>query len=307
MMSSLMLEYRIPFGGDEARICSYGDSRVVVLPVPLETTTTYVKGTKYGPEAILRASENMELYDEELDAEIFRIGISTISPMQLSQVRSTIPHRSARSVGQNQKRALRQIERKIETILDDGKFPVILGGEHSITPAAVSACAKKYRKLVVVQLDAHADLRESYLGSRDNHACAMARVLEICPAVQIGIRSMCGKEAEWIKGKRKKNWILFASEMQKKGWMEKALSRIQGHVYLTIDLDYFDPSIVPSVGTPEPGGGEWYPTLSFFKKLCKKATVVGFDVVELCPRRGEPASDFLAAKLIYKLLGYIHL
>ena len=277
-----------------------------MLQVPYEKTTTYRKGTKNGPDAILEASENMELYDEELDLEIFKIGIYTLRPLNIK----------VKTPGS----ALEIIEKKVERLLNDEKFPVILGGEHAITVAAVSAFKRKYRNITVVQLDAHADLRDQYLGSKFNHACTMARVLEKCQVVQIGIRSISAEEYITIKGKnetlkksplmyssrhRKNNWILFASDMIDNRWINKILTKINGSVYLTIDLDYFDPSIMPSVGTPEPGGGTWYPTLRFLRKLSKKATIVGMDLVELCPRKGSPAPNFLAAKLAYKLLGYI--
>ena len=320
-----MQKDRIMFGGEEAVISSYNDSRIVILPVPYEATTTYGKGTKDGPDAILKASENVELYDEEIDVEIYKMGIYTVPALRFAPGDDRSKRRpKKRPAGGNikfqrssQESALKQIERKVEALLHDGKFPVILGGEHSITPPAVSAFKKKYRDLTVVQMDAHADLRESYLGSKSNHACAMARVAEICPIVQIGVRSMSVEESKRIHfpGMRtkkeksrhgRKNWILFAADMQDERWIDRVLEKIDGKIYLTIDLDYFDPSIMPSVGTPEPGGGEWYPTLGFLKKLAKKARVVGFDVVELCPQKGNPASDFLAAKLIFKILGYIH-
>ena len=297
-----MSNKRIVFGGEEAVISSYEHSRVVIMPVPYEATTTYGKGTKHGPDAILRASENVELYDEEIDAEIFKVGIYTVPAMRFPS------SNDFKSKASRQKSALQQIGKKVEIFIHDGKFPVILGGEHSITPPAVSAFKKKHGDLMVIQFDAHADLRDSYLGSKHNHACAMARVIEMCPIMQIGIRSMSVEESERIKGSRSRdeNWILFAADMQNREWIDTTLSTIHGKVYLTIDLDYFDPSIMPSVGTPEPGGGEWYPTLEFLKKLSKKAQIVGFDVVELCPQKGNAASDFLAARLIYKLLGYIH-
>lgn len=297
---------KICFGGEDNYINSYDRSKVVLLPVPYEKTTTYQKGTKNGPEAILNASEHMELYDEELDLEIFKIGVYTVPPLNLKT--------------QKPESALRIIEKNIEDLLNDDKFPVLLGGEHTISFAAVSAFRKRYKNLTTIQLDAHADLRDRYLGSKFNHACTMARVVEKCPVVQIGIRSLSVEESLRIKGEnktfkkspfmypsrhRKKNCILFASDMKDHEWISKILTKINGPIYLTIDLDYFDPSIMPSVGTPEPGGGLWYVTIQFLKLLSKKANIVGFDLVELCPQKGNPSSDFLAAKLIYKLLGYI--
>jgi agmatinase len=297
---------KIWFGGEDNFNRSYEKSQVVVLPLPYERTTTYQKGTKKGPRAILEASENMELYDEELDREIFQIGIYTLPPLNIT--------------AKKPEPAIKQIEKKVAHIIKEGKLPVILGGEHTITVGAVSAFKKKYKKLTVVQLDAHADLRNQYLGSRFNHACTMARVLEQYPVVQIGIRSMSAEEGRMIRGQsgtvkksphmyrhhgRKENWILFASDMTEPGWIGKILSKIDGPVYLTIDLDYFDPSIMPAVGTPEPGGLRWYPTLRFLKRLSKKTRILGFDLVELCPRGNNLAPDFLAAKLAYKLLGYI--
>ncbi len=297
---------KIWFGGEDNLVCSYEKSQVVVLPLPYEKTTTYQKGTKKGPRAILQASENMELYDEELDREISEIGIYTLPFLKLA--------------GKKPESAVKEIEKRVAQIIKREKFPVILGGEHTITVGAVSAFKKKYKKLTVVQLDAHADLRSQYLDSRFNHACTMARVSEQYPVVQIGIRSMSAEEGTLIRGKvgpikrgprmyrclrRMENWILFASDMTEPGWIKKILSKINGSVYLTIDLDYFDPSIMPAVGTPEPGGLQWHPTLRFLKQLSKKTNIVGFDIVELCPQEGNPAPDFLAAKLAYKLIGYI--
>ncbi|MEW5807084.1 MAG: agmatinase [Acidobacteriota bacterium] len=318
------LRKRRVFGGEEAVIGGYEQSRVAVLPVPYEATTTYGKGTRNGPEAILRASENMELYDEEIGAEIFKIGIHTLPPLSFKSkdlLPGAIKH-GGRVGREGCKSAFELIEDRVRSLLNDGKFPAILGGEHSITPSVVSAFMSglKHCDLTVVQLDAHADLRDSYLGSKFNHACAMARVTEMCHAVQIGIRSMSFEESQKIKISSRRaesknpfmyqtepgrNWIVFASDMQDEGWIDKILPKIYGKVYLTIDLDYFDPSIMPSVGTPEPGGGHWHHTLEFLKKLSKKTHIVGLDVVELCPQRGNPASDFLAARLISKVLGYI--
>lgn len=297
---------KIWFGGEDNFIRSYEKSQVVVLPLPYEKTTTYQKGTKKGPRAILEASENMELYDEEFDWEIFKIGIYTLSPMKITVKKP--------------ESAMKQIEKKVAHIIKGKKLPVLLGGEHTLTVGAISAFKKIYKKLTVVQLDAHADLRDEYLGSKFNHACTMARVSELYPVVQIGIRSMSAEEGSIIRGKsgpvnksprmyrwrgRRENWILFASDMTEPGWIRNILAKIDGPVYLTIDLDYFDPSVMPAVGTPEPGGLQWHPTLHFLKRLNKKTRIVGFDLVELCPRAKNPASDFLAAKLAYKLIGYI--
>jgi agmatinase len=261
-------------------------AKIVVVPVPFDGTSTWVKGADKGPAAIIEASANMELYDIESGSEPFKHGIYTAEP--ISEKKS--PEKLAAMV-----------EASVSNILERKKFPVLLGGEHSISIGAIQACAKKYENLSVLQLDAHADTREIYDGSKYNHACVMARARELCSIVQVGTRSMDSCEVK----KQDKSRIFFAENIQgRSDWHNKAISKLCRKVYLTIDLDVFDPGILPSTGTPEPGGLGWYEVLDFLKKVIGTRELVGLDVVELCPNKQEKSSDFLAAKLIYKLLSY---
>ena len=261
-------------------------SKVVILPVPYDGTSTWGKGADIGPEAILEASANMELYDIETASEVYKKNIFTAKPV----IEKGVPEKM-----------VKKVELAASEFLKQNKFVVTLGGEHSVTAGAVSAYAKKFKNLSVLQLDAHSDLRPEYHGSKYNHACVMSRVRELCPIVQVGIRSMDIIEKPFIDKTR----VFFAENIYNKtSWMDKAISKLTDQVYITIDLDVFDPSVLSSTGTPEPGGLGWYQVLDFFKKVIKKKNVVGFDVVELCPNKNEKSSDFLAAKLIYKLLSY---
>jgi agmatinase len=266
----------------EPEYYGYKKSKFVVIPCPHETTTSYGKGTKRGPAAILRASQEVEWFDEELGYEPYLKGwVFTEKPLAVSRLPSAVSR-----------------------ILKDQKIPVILGGEHSITPFAVKAVAEKYKNLSVLQLDAHADLRDSYDGSKNSHACAMRRVLEICPVVQVGIRSLSVEEWEWANKTGQINKIHFAEKLE---LVEKIEDQLHKNVYISVDVDVFDPSVIPSTGTPEPGGMFWYEVLDVLKGVCATKNVVGFDVVELAPRKGDNAPDFTVAKLIYKLMGFLNL
>ena len=258
----------------------------VIIPVAYDGTSTWMKGADKGPQAIIEASANMELYDIETDSEVYKRGIYTeeaiggdITSREMIDAVSTV----------------------VRYWLEEGMFPVIVGGEHSVTIGAIEAHAGHCEDLTVLQLDAHADLKDEYNGSKHNHACVMARAKELCPIVQVGIRSMDSSEKESIK----KSAIFLAKDIYNNiEWIKKVVSALSDNVYITIDLDVFDPSIMPSTGTPEPGGLLWYDVLALLKAVCKKKTVVGFDVVELCPDGSNKAPDFTAAKLIYKLLSY---
>ena len=264
-------------------LTKYENAYFVVVPVPYEKTTSYGKGTKNGPSAICKASEQVELYDEELGREVYFKGIATVKSIE----------------------DLTKLEKETEKILLDKKFPIILGGEHSISVAPIRVCKKFYKDLSVVHFDAHADLRDKYEGTRQSHACVMRRVCEgFIPIVQIGIRNHSKEEAEFIKSARLKK-PFYAYEMYNSdSWMDEALKLLTNNVYISFDVDVFDPSIMPSTGTPEPGGMNWYQVVTFFKKLCTAKNVIGADFVELAPLDGCPAPDFTVAKLIYKLIGY---
>lgn len=278
-----------PFGGDEAA-STFDDAGVAVLPVPYEATVSYGGGTAKGPEAILRASTQVELYDEQLASEPFHAGIFT-DPML--DVDGTTEH------------VVRRIETRFGELMDAGKWVVMLGGEHAITPGGVAAAASRHPELTVVQLDAHADLRQQYAGDRWSHACAMARCVDLgVPITAIGIRNYCVDEAQWIRQGIPGYRTVHAWEMEHETWIERALDGLdEKPVYLTIDLDYFDPSVIPATGTPEPGGGAWWPTLRFLDRLIKRTNVVACDLVELAPSPGLHHADFTAARLAYKLIG----
>ncbi|EQB63129.1 MAG: hypothetical protein RBG1_1C00001G0708 [candidate division Zixibacteria bacterium RBG-1] len=264
-------------------------SKFVILPVPYEQTTTFKTGTKNGPQAIISASREVELFDEELEFEPHTIGIATLQDMEVTALG---PEKMSQRIYQTAKKLVSQ-----------NKFVIMLGGEHSITYGLVKAYQKKYKDLTVLQLDAHADLRESYQDNKFSHACAMKRVWEICPVVGVGIRNL--SEAEFRFVKQKKINLFYARDLQNYGtYYDEIVNSLSNNVFLTFDLDYFDPSIMPAVGTPEPGGLYWYETLELLKKVIQKKNLVGFDVVELSPLPGNVAPDFLAAKLIYKLISY---
>lgn len=281
------------FGGLSEEDSRYETSRAVIFPVPLERTTTYERGTCNGPAAILAASRNLETYDEELALEPYKqIGIHTLPPIDTMD--GTLDE------------VITELFTAELALLDDGKFPVVLGGEHSLTPPLVTAMTKKYKDLTVLQIDAHADLRDEYQSNPASHACAMRRVVELCPAVQVGIRSLSDEEAKAIPNLRTKiYWAKDISRAPLKSWIAKVLADLSPSVYLTIDLDGFDPSIIPATGTPEPGGLDWYQVTSLIRAVASHKKIVGMDVVELLPQPGDHASAFLAAKLVYKTLGYV--
>ncbi|HDL18993.1 MAG TPA: agmatinase [Bacteroidetes bacterium] len=280
----------VNFLGLEPEYSGLSQSRYCIYTVPFERTTTYGKGTGFGPEAILIASQQVELYDEELNAEPFRSGIATHPGLRFPADKPT-------------ETCFAEITDQVVSLLDEDRFVIGLGGEHSVSFSLIRAYRQKYPQLTILQLDAHADLRQSYRGSPLNHACVMARIHEMVPAVGIGIRSLSRQEADLIRRERLPVW--FACRMREDaGWEEEALAAVQEPVYVTIDVDFFDPSIMPATGTPEPGGFFWRETLRFLRKLFSAKQVVGFDVMELAPQANFHAADFLTAKLVYKLIGY---
>lgn len=261
-------------------------SPIVVLPVAYDGTSTWGKGADNGPEAILDASANMELFDIETNSEVYLKGIHTAQLLKDFETPDAM---------------VQAVKSETARFLQKGKFVVTLGGEHSVTIGAVYAYAEKYQDLTVLQLDAHTDLRPEYEGSRFNHACVMARVAEHLPFVQVGIRSMDVAEKDSLPAKR----VFFAENIHDNTtWIDDVIKQLSPNVYITIDLDVLDPSIMPSTGTPEPGGMLWYQVLDLLKTVNAHSNIVGFDVVELSPNKMNKAPDFLAAKLVYKLLSY---
>ncbi len=279
----------VSFGGTRPETLSYDDSQVVILPIPLDRTTSYLAGTRHGPHEILVASSHLELWDEELNTDIHGIGLYTLPEMEL-------PFDDLAQV-------MDEIERVTGEIVDKGKFPVVLGGEHSITPAVVRGVARQHPSLSVLQIDAHADLRDSFMGSRFNHACAMRRVLETAPCTQVGIRSLSTEEADAIPALA--THIFYDVQLrQMPDWIDRVVASLRDPVYITIDCDGLDPALMPAVGTPEPGGLSWYETLALLRAVIARRRVVGVDLVELCPIPGMVAPNFLCAKLVYKILTY---
>ncbi len=265
----------------------YATAKIVILPVPYDETSTWMKGADRGPAAIIDASHNMYLYDIDTDSEVYKKGIHTDDPV----IEKSTPEAMVRAV---RTRAARH--------LDADKFVVTLGGEHSVTVGAVEAHAERYPNLSVLQLDAHADLQDEFNGSRYNHACVMARVRELCPVVQAGIRSLDAAERAVADQGR----LFLAEDIHgRRDWMDRAVSLLSDEVYVTIDLDAFDISIMPATGTPEPGGLLWYDVIDLLKKVAGSKKIIGFDVVELCTNPYARQCDYLAAKLVYRLLSYI--
>lgn len=268
----------------------YEDARAVVVPVPYERTVSYGAGTAKGPAAILAASEYVELYDEVLREEPYRKGIHTAAPVE---------------AGSDDPSAIVDVlEEAAARLFADGKFPVFLGGEHALTTGPVRAAKAAFDDLSVLQLDAHADLREEYQGSPWSHAAVMRRVWDLgVPAVPVGIRAVSVEEAEFIA---EHDLPVFWSHRIAQGheWMETALNALSDTVYVTFDVDWFDPSLVPATGTPEPGGGLWHETMRFLGRVFEEKTVVGMDVVELAPIEGLHAPDFVVARLVHRAIGY---
>jgi agmatinase len=277
------------FGGAVPDPRSFEDSRAVVLPVPVDRTTSYAPGTRNGPREILQASSHMELWDDEVGVDIHGVGIFTLPEMEL-------PFGELDPL-------MQEIRRVASEILVRDKFLVSLGGEHSITPPLVAAAAERYPGLTVLQIDAHADLRDSYMGTRHNHACAMRRSLEFARVVQVGIRSLSTEEAQAVGSLN--TTIFYDGTMRRDpDWITQVVGSLTGPVYITIDVDGMDPAIMPSTGTPEPGGLSWYEMLALLRATISHHHVVGCDVVELSPIPGLLAPNFLCAKLIYKMLTY---
>lgn len=262
----------------------YAKAHFVVLPVPYDGTSTFIKGADKGPQAIIDASDSIELYDVEEDIEIHTFGIHTA------------PFVNELNTPENMVNAVYQ---RVLKYISNNKIVALLGGEHSVSIGSIQAHVEKYPNLSVLQLDAHADLRESYHDSIYNHACVMKRAQEITNLVQVGIRNVCIEEKPYIHPQK----IFYAHQMRfDNSWMNKAIDQLSDYVYLTIDLDCFDPSVLPSTGTPLPGGMTWWQVLDFIDKVNQTKHIVGFDIVELCPNPLEKSSDVLASVLTYKIM-----
>lgn len=290
------LPWELPhtFLGLDEEASAFDDAAAVILPVPYESSTSYGGGTRAGPAAIIEASRFLELYDQEFDAEVGpALGVHTLPAVELTRAGGVA--------------AMEELRRVHDAVLDAAgeRFVVMLGGEHAVSgPAVLSHAARHDERLTVLQLDAHADLRAAYEGSPASHASVMARVIDTVDVVGVGLRAVSAEEIEVARAHDGVTMFWADDMWSNDDWMDAALEALGPKVYLTFDVDYFDPSLVPSTGTPEPGGGDWYRTLRFLRRVFAEREVVGADIVELAPIPGLHAPDFLVAKLLYKLLGY---
>lgn len=276
----------------ESSLCDYKNSKFVIQQVPYEHTSSYLEGSAKGPAAIVSASHFVEFYDEELDTETYKkCGISTLAAIDFND-----------KVDAD---AIDLIEQETKQLIQDGKYVVSLGAEHTVTLGFVKAHAAKYPDLTVLQIDAHSDLRSTYHDNPYSHASVMARIHDLdIRLVQIGIRAQCKEESDLIKSANNIH-TFYAHHIRKNvNWMTDAISKMGDHVYLTIDADGFDPAVIPAVGTAEPNGLFWVETLEFLRRVFKEKKVVGFDVVECAPMEGSILSEYTLAKLVYRLIGY---
>ncbi len=286
------MEKSMNFGGVDLEGRGLEHARFVVVPVPYDLTSTYQAGSRKGPAAILDASANMELYDEELGVETYRVGgIYTMAPLDIDARGPEI--------------MVQTVHRAVAPIASSGKIPVVLGGEHSVTIGAVQAVKDSCPSLSVLQFDAHADLRDSYQGSAYSHASVGRRIHELCPLVQVGVRSMSVEEAQFI---REEKVCTFPPDFVKNDpdLIKKICGNLSKDIYVTLDIDVLDPSVMPATGTPEPGGILWDDLIRLIRGISEHCKIRGFDIVELCPIPGMIAPDFTAAKLAYRIMGYIN-
>lgn len=273
------------YGDFTAAETMYETAAIAILPVPYDGTSTWIKGADKGPEALLEASYNLEFYDIETDSEVYKRGIATLPPV--------LTNESPESMSAD-------VQQRMETIFADGKFPVLIGGEHSVSIGAFRAAAKHYPHFSILQLDAHSDMRDEYEGSSHNHACVMARAKEVCDSItQVGIRSSAIEEKKNICPERTFYIHRIHTEAD---WMQQVSAQLKEKVYITIDLDVLDPAYMPSTGTPEPDGLTYKQVMDLLRIVTQNHEVIGLDVVELCPNEYNKAPDFLAAKLIYQFL-----
>ena len=272
------------FGGLSARYSNYKNSKIVIIPVPFDKTSSWIKGSNKGPGAIINASRNMELYDIETDSEVYRKGIHTSGSVNAVNGRTLAG----------------KLKTRVSSFLNDNKFVVVLGGEHTVSLGTIQSHSEFFKDVSILHLDAHSDMRDAYDGDIFSHACIMARVKEITPnIISAGIRSTDTSE---LKNINKRNTFYASHIHHSRDWIKRAVKKLSDNVYISIDLDVFDSSIMPSTGTPEPGGLGWYDVIDLLEVVSKNRNIVGFDVVELCPSKNNMGPDFLAAKLIYKLL-----
>ena len=276
-------------------------ARAVIIPVPYEATTTYIKGTGKGPDAIMQASEQVELFDDELWVEPYKIGIATDSPIEISA-----PARGKDKGQEEAELPFAAITTALKPLIEKEKFPILVGGEQSIAIGAVRACLDKYPDLSILHIDAHADLRAIHEGDPYSHACVAHQLYHMLPTpgmVQAGVRNVSWDEVAWMETEQPKVDIFWARNQEQ--WdVNEMINLLSPNVYLSIDLSAIDSAIMPATGNPEPGGLTWYKLLEILRVLCVKRNVVAADITELSPIDGMVAPEFMAAKLLYKLIGY---
>ena len=274
------------FAGIENKYADYNNSAILLQSIPYDGTSTWGKGADKAFSAFLEASENMELYNIETDTEVYKKGIHILPDITEDSTPESV---------------FEVVYNRTKELLNTNKFLTFFGGEHSISIGVIKAFYEKYPDITILQLDAHADLRKDYLGSKFNHACALHDASKNANLIQVGIRSMDICEKQYLN----KEKCYFAQDIYlSKTWMQRSIDLMSDNVYITFDLDALDPSIMPSTGTPEPGGLDWNTTISYLKKVFDQKNVVGFDIVELAPIAGNKAPEFLVAKLYYSMLSY---
>jgi agmatinase len=274
------------YGDLPKEFTTFESSKIVILPVPYDGTTTWIKGSDKGPKAVLEASVNLEMYDIDTDSEVHKLGIHTAEPL----MENSSPQAMVDAV-----------YTQVKALYKKKKFPVVLGGEHTVAIGAFKAASEQFNDLTILQFDAHTDMRSEFHGSKIDHHCVMARASEMAPIVQVGIRSMSAGEREDIQPDR----VFYAMQIYDQStWMYELLNKLSRNVYITIDLDVLNPSIMASTGTPEPGGMNWFDIINILKKISEQVNIVGFDITELVPNKENKAPDYLVAKLIYTMLTY---
>lgn len=296
----MITKVQVKFLDLEPTYCRYETSRFVILPIPYEGTVSYGKGTAKGPAAIINASTQVELFDEELQGEFFQVGVFSAEAMDCQGAKS--------------EEVQQRVEKTSSKLLADGKFVLALGGEHSISAGLVKAAAKRWPNLSVLHLDAHADLRDSYQDNKYSHACVMRRIRDLSvPTVSVGIRSYSLEESEFLNSSgNQREQIITAGEIAKARhdgsvsdqWIDRVLAGLTEKVYVSVDIDVFDPSQAPGAGTPEPGGLDWYEITGLLRRVSQNKQIVSADIVEVIPKAAGEVTEFLAARLAYKVIAY---
>ncbi len=279
------------FLGIRDEICSFENSKVVIFPIPYELTTSFLKGTSRAPLRVIEVSDYLELYEEEMGWEPWKIGISTLEPIETVH---------------DVEEMMRRIESATRWLISSNKFPVFIGGEHTISFPIVKAFKGSGTKFSVIQLDAHADLRDVYEGTKLSHACVMRRIAELGVKIAgIGIRAISSEEVEFVRNNTDKYKLFEIEDLESPLWKDELMNFLEGNVYVSVDVDVFDPSEIPSVGTPEPGGMRWKEVVSIIKNISRNKKVIGADFTELSPQPSNFYSEYAVAKLIYKLISFV--